>query len=155
MAVVLFSAALYLIEAEGPNRDDYDSIFNAGWFVLVTLTTVGYGDVSPATDAGKAVTCCLIIAGVLFTAMPLTIVGNNFASVWQEKEAIRVVLKLQELLVTRKLRAGDVMLIFDEFDLDHNGLLDLGEFKELLETLGLKLTHDKSAHLFNFFDVRR
>jgi len=93
--------------------------------VLVTLSTVGYGDMSPETDAGRMVTSAAIICGVLFTAMPLTIVGNNFASVWNEKESIRVVLKLQELLVSRRLRAPDVMLVFDEFDLDHNGAIRL------------------------------
>ena len=66
-----------------------------GWFVLVTLTTVGYGDRYPLTSAGQIITSFAIICGVLFTAMPLTIVGNNFAAVWSEKEAIRVVLKMQ------------------------------------------------------------
>ena len=41
-----------------------------GWFVLVTLTTVGYGDRYPLTSAGQIITSFAIICGVLFTAMP-------------------------------------------------------------------------------------
>ena len=143
----------------------------------MTLTTVGYGDMYPKTDGGRAVTSAAIVCGVLFTAMPLTIVGNNFANVWQEKESIRVVLKLQELLVARQLKAPDVMLVFDEFDLDHNGAchalpapqpttarqpripfpgagsLDMTEFKAALEVLGVGLAQDKMHHVFNFFDL--
>ena len=76
-------------------QSDFDSIMGSGWFVLVTLTTVGYGDRYPLTSIGQIITSFAIICGVLFTAMPLTIVGNNFAAVWSEKEAIRVVLKMQ------------------------------------------------------------
>ena len=119
--MLLFAAALYLVEANGDAPDNFNNIFKACWFVLVTLTTVGYGDVAPTTAAGQSITSVAIIFGVLFTAMPLTIVGNNFASVWKEKECIRVVLKLQELLVMRKLKPAEVMLVFEEFDLDHNG----------------------------------
>lgn len=47
----------------------------------------------------------IILCGVLFMAMPITIVGNSFAQVWEEKEAIKVVLKMQELLLMRDLEA--------------------------------------------------
>ena len=47
----------------------------------------------------------IILCGVLFMAMPITIVGNSFAQVWEEKEAIKVVLKMQELLLMRDLQA--------------------------------------------------
>ena len=57
---------------------DFEDIFKAAWFVLVTLSTVGYGDVYPATFYGQAVTVPIIITGVLFMAMPISIVGNNF-----------------------------------------------------------------------------
>ena len=40
-------------------------------------------------------TSVAILCGVLFMAMPITIVGNNFATVWEEKEAVAVVLKMQ------------------------------------------------------------
>ena len=44
---------------------------------------------------------------------------------WSEKEAIHVVLKMQELLLSRGLKPGDVMLIFLEFDTSGDGTLNL------------------------------
>jgi hypothetical protein len=54
---------------------------NSAWFVLVTLSTVGYGDSTPSTDAGHGIAAAAIVAGVLFMSMPLAIVGNNFVTV--------------------------------------------------------------------------
>ncbi len=72
-------------QADGDSKDDFDSIMNSAWFVLVTLSTVGYGDSTPATDTGLVIAAAAIVAGVLFMSMPLAIVGNNFVTVWSEK----------------------------------------------------------------------
>ena len=53
--------------------------------MIVTMTTVGYGDVSPTTTVGKFITSLAMIFGVLFLSMPLAIVGNNFCLVWDDK----------------------------------------------------------------------
>ena len=68
-------------QADGDSKDDFDSIMNSAWFVLVTLSTVGYGDSTPSTDAGHGIAAAAIVAGVLFMSMPLAIVGNNFVTV--------------------------------------------------------------------------
>jgi hypothetical protein len=47
------------------------------WFMMVTVTTVGYGDLTPQTWRGQAFACIIIICGVVFLAMPLAIVGNT------------------------------------------------------------------------------
>ncbi len=49
--------------------------------MLVTLTTVGYGDLYPASYLGRAVVATAMCFAVVFTAMPITIVGNNFQKV--------------------------------------------------------------------------
>lgn len=53
-----------------PGSPDFDNIFKAAWFVLVTLTTVGYGDVTPASTLGQLAASVCIVCGVLFMAMP-------------------------------------------------------------------------------------
>ena len=72
-------------QAEGEAAADFDSITNSAWFVLVTLSTVGYGDSTPATDAGHVIAGVAIVAGVLFMSMPLAIVGNNFVTVCSQR----------------------------------------------------------------------
>ena len=47
-------------------------------YVLVTVTTVGYGDLSPKTWRGQLFACIVIVCGVVFLAMPLAIVGRTF-----------------------------------------------------------------------------
>ena len=54
------------------------SIPDSMWFSLITVLTVGYGDMVPLTSAGRLLTVALIISGILFTAMPIAIVGTNF-----------------------------------------------------------------------------
>ena len=72
VAVIVFSSIIYYLEAlfhVGPPT--FRSIPHAIWFMLVTMTTVGYGDVSPSSEVGKAVTVCAMLFGVLFLSMPL------------------------------------------------------------------------------------
>ena len=67
-------------------NEDFDNIFKAAWFVIVTLSTVGYGDISPVSPLGKFLTVPIIVAGLLFMAMPISIVGNNFTVIWEERQ---------------------------------------------------------------------
>ena len=152
VSVVLFSGALYHVEKGGPAEEDFDNIPNCAWFMLVTFSTVGYGDRSPGTWAGKLITCVAIVGGVLFMAMPITIVGSSFASVWEQKETKDVVRKMQELLLERGLRATDVLTVFHEFDTTNDGEIDLQEFKGALEVLGLHLRPQQVRKLFDAFD---
>ena len=54
------------------------------WWVLVTMTTVGYGDLSPTTSAGKVVGIALFYVGIIFLALPITILGTNFEAVYSQ-----------------------------------------------------------------------
>ena len=56
----------------------FDSYFNAVWFTVVTLTTIGYGDVSPGTHPGKIVTILLGFWGAIFLALLVATVSNIF-----------------------------------------------------------------------------
>ena len=64
----------------------FKSIPDALWWAIVTSTTVGYGDMYPQTSAGKAINSFAMIFGVLFFAMPIAIVGNEFTKAWAEKK---------------------------------------------------------------------
>ena len=56
------------------------------YWVLVTFTTVGYGDMFAQSFEGKIITCVTMICGILCLAMPISIIGSNFA---QEYEALQ------------------------------------------------------------------
>ena len=80
VATTLLATLLYLCESPLANPGvvtavDFESVPAAAWFVLITLTTVGYGDVVQVTTAGKLIALCAV-------AMPLAVVGTNFIVVY-------------------------------------------------------------------------
>ena len=48
------------------------------WWVLATVTTVGYGDLVPTSLAGKLVGAACMVSGVLVMALPISVVTNEF-----------------------------------------------------------------------------
>jgi voltage-gated potassium channel len=74
--VLLVGAAMYLIE--GP-ASGFDSIPMSMYWAIVTLTTVGYGDIAPVTVAGRALASVLMILGYGVIAVPTGIVTTELA----------------------------------------------------------------------------
>ena len=75
LALIYVSAiALYFIEGR-MQPDSFGSIPRATWWAVATLTTVGYGDQYPVTNAGKAVAAATMGTGLLVLSYPVTILG--------------------------------------------------------------------------------
>ncbi|MCG8412797.1 MAG: ion transporter [Pseudomonadales bacterium] len=82
--VVLASSGIYLIEQD-VQPDVFGSIPAAMWWSIVTLTTVGYGDVTPITAGGKAFGALVAIVGVGMVAMPAGILASGFANAFRRR----------------------------------------------------------------------
>lgn len=64
-ALIMFVAALAVLDAErGAEGANIEAFKDAVWWTFATITTVGYGDHFPVTDAGRAVATGLMIAGI-------------------------------------------------------------------------------------------
>jgi len=96
MFLVVFSTVLYFTERgtwdpileifldEDGEASGFSSIPAAAWFVLVTITTVGYGDTIPRTVLGRLVAVPLLVCGLLLIALPSFVLGREFSAIWDE-----------------------------------------------------------------------
>jgi voltage-gated potassium channel len=77
-ATLLAAAAMHLVERD-VQPDKFGSIPTAMWWAIVTLATVGYGDVVPITPLGRLVGGATILVGMIIVALPVGIIATAFA----------------------------------------------------------------------------
>ncbi len=73
--VIIIGSVMYLIE--GGSNDGFSSIPRAVYWAIVTLTTVGYGDITPQTNIGQFLSAIVMIIGYAIIAVPTGIVTNE------------------------------------------------------------------------------
>ena len=73
--VIIFGSIMYLLEGEV--NENFDSIPRSIYWAIVTLTTVGYGDITPVTTMGQFVASAIMILGYSVIAVPTGIVTSQ------------------------------------------------------------------------------
>mmetsp|Transcript_16524 Transcript_16524/g.35616 ORF Transcript_16524/g.35616 Transcript_16524/m.35616 type:complete len:615 (-) Transcript_16524:268-2112(-) len=146
--VLVFASALYIAEP----RDNIESLPIALWFTIVTVGTVGYGDVTPVTSEGTVVVCALIITSALYMAIPIGIVGKAFSTVWDDRDRLLIMHRTRTRFLECGYHAADIPTMFCSFDKDNDGELSLQEFLEMMEMLQLNFESERLVSLFCAFD---
>ena len=103
--VVVFSSVLFEIETKQGSEPDFQSIPEAFWWAIITMTTVGYGDMVPKTILGRIIGGVCAIFGVLIVALPVSVIGNNFSTYYSHAQArLSLPKKKRRLICEAKLR---------------------------------------------------
>lgn len=84
----LASAGIYYFEKDA-QPDNFKSIFHSMWWSVVTLTTVGYGDVYPSTIGGKIFTGVLLMIGLGVIAVPSGLIASGLTQARQRERELR------------------------------------------------------------------
>ncbi|XP_024067981.1 potassium voltage-gated channel subfamily A member 10 [Terrapene carolina triunguis] len=111
IGVILFSSAIYFAEVDEP-QSHFSSIPDGFWWAVVTMTTVGYGDMCPTTLGGKIVGTLCAIAGVLTIALPVPVIVSNFNYFYHretENEEKQILPKEVEKILTSVAAANGSM----------------------------------------------
>ena len=82
IAVVAWGVLEHFIE-----RDKFPTIWLGMWWSLQTVTTVGYGDIVPATTAGRGVASVLLLGGLAFISVVTATITSGFVSRAQQQRA--------------------------------------------------------------------
>ena len=77
IAMLIASTGIYLFEKDA-QPDKFSSIPEAMWWAIATLTTIGYGDVTPVTGMGKFFGAIIAIIGIGVVALPSGILASGF-----------------------------------------------------------------------------
>ncbi|XP_059086505.1 potassium voltage-gated channel protein Shaw-like [Tigriopus californicus] len=88
LGIVIFASLVYYAERIQANpHNDFNSIPLGLWWALVTMTTVGYGDMAPKTYLGMFVGTLCALGGVLTVALPVPVIVSNFAMYYSHTQA--------------------------------------------------------------------
>jgi voltage-gated potassium channel len=122
---VTIVAASAMHMAEGAAQPDkFGSIPEAMWWAIITLTTVGYGDVIPVTPMGKIVAAFTALGGLVMLALPVGIVATSFAEVIRRRDFVIT----WEMVARAPLFHGmDAARLADIIRLMRSEMIDTGE----------------------------
>ncbi|VDL18305.1 unnamed protein product [Hymenolepis diminuta] len=86
--IIIFAALMYYAERFQHNpHNDFNSIPVGLWWAIVTMTTVGYGDMVPKTYLGMIVGAMCAITGVLTISLPVPVIVSNFSMFYSHTQA--------------------------------------------------------------------
>ena len=86
--VIILGSVMYLVEGESSG---FDSIPRSIYWAIVTLTTVGYGDISPTTNLGQFIAASIMIMGYVIIAIPTGIVATEMRFSNRRKKKVCIV----------------------------------------------------------------
>ena len=98
MGMLIFSGLTFVVEKDA-NPDEFISMPAALYWSIITMTSVGYGDITPRTWFGKLCGATCAICGVLIISLPIPIIVNTFNKLYEKA-------KIKDQITKKKKMAG-------------------------------------------------
>ncbi|XP_075389315.1 voltage-gated potassium channel regulatory subunit KCNG2 [Tenrec ecaudatus] len=89
VAMALFAPLVHLAERELGARRDFSSVPASYWWAVISMTTVGYGDMVPRSLPGQVVALSSILSGILLLAFPVTSIFHTFSRSYSELKELQ------------------------------------------------------------------
>lgn len=109
--IIMTASGIYVVENKA-QPEAFSSIPKSMWWAVVTLTTVGYGDVTPVTSLGKLLGALITILGVGIAALPAGILASGLANELNQRNQ-RLEQEFRELL-----QAQGIDILHDEIEIE-------------------------------------
>jgi hypothetical protein len=160
LLIVLFTFFGTLVYAAEYDNDKWDeggriqTISDGYWMILVTMTTVGYGDYSPKTATGRILVGFVMLFGLCFLAMPLAIVGNTFSESWDRSSSVTVSEALRKKMLEAGQNPNDVDSAFLQMDSRNRGFFSYNDFKYVIGSkLNLRMGKEELRKVWRALDA--
>ncbi|KAK3084158.1 hypothetical protein FSP39_009223 [Pinctada imbricata] len=94
IAAVFFASFVYYAEFREPGG--FPTVLSGIWWAIITMTTVGYGDMTPVSGYGKCVGAACAFFGILIISMPIAVVSTNFFDFYKANNEREKLLKFKK-----------------------------------------------------------
>jgi len=88
---IMVTAGIAIYVFEESFNPDINTLFDALYWALVTISTVGYGDISPVTQEGKAVSMIIIVSGIAMISFVTSVIVSAFSEKLDELKENRII----------------------------------------------------------------
>ena len=106
--LILFIMAYSVRIFERPANDSLDNYIDAIWLILITMTTVGYGDITAKTTGGRIISMISCLSGVFLTSMIIVTI-TNFLNLEPHEKRMLEILELTDELENEKELAKNII----------------------------------------------
>jgi len=140
MLMVVLAASLAFLMEHDSQPDKYENIPSSIYWAVITLSSVGYGDLTPLTTVGRVMTILMAVIGVGIFAIPSALLASSFADeLYADKNNLSIALY-------QRLKMGFPINLKDEFVLNEGKRLNLSpeQLKGIIDKVQyeFKMTED-------------
>jgi voltage-gated potassium channel len=108
IGTTLVAASLMYLAERHVQPDKLGTIPDAMWWAIVTLGTIGYGDVVPMTAVGKLIAAVTIFCGLVMVALPVGIIATAFSEMIHRRDFVVTWGMIAKVPLFSELEAGDI-----------------------------------------------